>query len=345
MFRTTNGGEFLVTGRQTPEHLGNRRDTERLAKGHHSGIADARTRSLTSVGDTRFMVINIRLSDRTTAESDDPLGRGWYGYDPEATPEQLWTNNRGDWFLSARSLSDERWAALNYQGRVVLVAELKNPNHVILAGNTRAPKKALRGRVLAAGHSIYEALIGTQVDYAPGSRNSILYGPDPEMAGVVDADVPEVWDLPGAVGQGLQMDAEVRRAIENAAQDRLMRYYRDRGWTVTDTRHNRPYDAEAVRGAERIYLEAKGTQSRRDSVIVTRNEVNHASKHPGRCWLGVWTGMRIMDGVVDPDAGTFKIFAFNPEGRDLRPRDFDWTLPDDAMTTTCPTPGTRQSNR
>ncbi|MET3812567.1 hypothetical protein [Arthrobacter sp. UYEF3] len=170
------------------------------------------------------MVINIRLSDRTTAEGDDPLGRDWYGYDPDATPEQLWANNRGDWFLSAKSISDERWAALNYQGRVVLVAELKDPDHVILVGNTRAPKKALRGRVLPAGHSIHEALIGTQVEYAPGSRNSIMYGPDPEMAGAVDADLPEAWDLPGAVGQGLQMDAEVRRAIENAAQDRLMRY-------------------------------------------------------------------------------------------------------------------------
>ncbi|WP_426997096.1 DUF3883 domain-containing protein [Pseudarthrobacter sp. N5] len=276
------------------------------------------------------MVINIRLSDRQTADSDDPLGRDWYGYDSEATPERLWANNRGDWFLSARSISDERWAALNYQGRVVLVAELKDPDHELLVGNTRAPKKALIGRVLPAGHFIHEALIGTQVEYAPGSRNSISYGPDPEMAGVVDADLPEAWDLPGPGGQGLQMDAEVRRAIENAAQDRLMRYYRDLGWTVTDTRQNRPYDAEAVRGAERIYLEAKGTQSRGDSVIVTRNEVDHARRYPGLCLMGVWSGMRLVDGEVDPETGDFRIVDFNPEDRQLRPRDFDWTLPGDA---------------
>lgn len=89
-------------------------------------------------------------------------------------------------------------------------------------------------------------------------------------------------------------------------------------------------DAEAVRGAERFYLEAKGTQSRGDSVIVTRNEVNHAGQHPRLCWMGVWSGMRIMDGVVDPDAGTFRILAFNPDDVQLRPRDFDWTLPGDA---------------
>lgn len=80
------------------------------------------------------MVINVRLSDRKTATSDDPLGRDGYGYDPGATPEQLWANNRGDWFLSAGSISGERWAALNYHGRVVLVAELKDPDHEIVMG-------------------------------------------------------------------------------------------------------------------------------------------------------------------------------------------------------------------
>ncbi|MBT2565905.1 DUF3883 domain-containing protein [Arthrobacter sp. ISL-85] len=277
------------------------------------------------------MVINIRLSDRTTAKSDDPLDRDWYGYDPGATPEQLWASNRGDWFLDAKRIARERWAALNYEGRVVLVAELNDPDHEIVTGTaTGKPKKALRGRVLPDGHPLHEVLMGTWVDYAPGSRNSILYGADPEVDGLMDADLPEAWDLPGAVGQGLQMDAVVRKAIENAAQNRLMRYYRDFGWTVTDTRHNRPYDAVAVRGDERIYLEAKGTQIRGDSVIVTRNEVNHARQHPGLCMMGVWSGMRMTEGVVDPEAGVFRVLPFNPDDGQLLPRDFDWTLPGEA---------------
>lgn len=276
------------------------------------------------------MVINIRLSDRQTASSDDPLGRDWYGYDPDSTPEQLWANNRGDWFLDEKRIASERWAALNYRGRIVLVAELNDPDHEIVTGpDTGRPKKALIGRVLADGHPIHKVLIGTQVEYPPGSRNSILYRADPETDGAVDADLPEAWDLPGAGGQGLQMDAVVRRAIENAAQDRLMGYYRNRGWTVTDSRQNRPYDAVAVRDTERIYLEAKGTQSGGDSVIVTRNEVNHARQHPGLCTMGVWSGMRITDGVVDPDAGTFRILPFNPDDGQLLPRDFDWALPGD----------------
>ncbi|MBP1136513.1 hypothetical protein JOE31_002745 [Arthrobacter sp. PvP023] len=107
-----------------------------------------------------------------------------------------------------------------------------------------------------------------------------------------------------------------------------MGYYRDDGWTVTDTRQNRPYDAVVDRGGERIYLEAKGTRSNGDSVIVTRNEVDHARQHPGLCMMGVWSGMTFRpDGTVDPEAGTFRILPFGPDTKDLRPRDFDWTLP------------------
>ena len=89
------------------------------------------------------MVINIRLSDRQTADGDDPLGRDWYGYDPDATPNQLWANNRGDWYLDAGRIAGERWAALNYQGRVVLVSELNDPGHELLTGNTGRPKKEI----------------------------------------------------------------------------------------------------------------------------------------------------------------------------------------------------------
>ncbi|WP_427019175.1 protein NO VEIN domain-containing protein (plasmid) [Pseudarthrobacter sp. P1] len=202
----------------------------------------------------------------------------------------------------------------------MLVVELRGPDHEIVTGiDTGRPKKALNGRPLSAGHPVHEALIWTPVEYAPGSRNSILYGPDPETAGAVEADLPEARDLPGAGGQGLQMDADIRRAIENAAHDRLMRHYRNAGWTVTDTRQNHPYDAAADRATERIYLEAKGTQSRGNSVIVTRNEVDHAGHHPGLCKMGVWSGMRLVDGAVDPEAGVFRILPFNPDDGQLRP--------------------------
>ncbi|MGN6405687.1 DUF3883 domain-containing protein [Sinomonas sp.] len=280
-------------------------------------------------------MITIRLIDRQSADSDDPLGRDWWGFDPDATPEQLWANNRGDWSLDAKRIAAERWAALSYQGRVVLVAELDGPDHEILPDNSAGKsKKALIGRPLPTAHPIHQALAGTPVRPARG----ITYDPDPETydpdsegteAAAGDGPTQE-WDAPSATGQGLQMDPEARRAIEDAAQERLMRHYRERGWTVTDTRQGHPYDAIAVRGDERVYLEAKGTQSRGDSVIVTRNEVDHARRHPGLCVMGVWSGMRFKDGELDPEAGHFRTLAFNPDDHDLRPRDFDWTLPDAA---------------
>jgi hypothetical protein len=276
------------------------------------------------------MVIHIKLSDRRTADSDDPLGRTWYGYDPMATPAELWENNRGDWNLSAESIAEQRWAALNYGGQVVLVVELEDPAFQVLPGASR-PKKALRGSVLPKDHPVHEALSRKTVVYPPGTRNSIRYETSPDVDGLVEAGSPaamfETRDRPGAVGQGLQMDPEVRKAIEDAAQDRLMNHYRDLGWTVTDTRQNRPYDAVADNGTERIYLEAKGTQSQGDSVIVTPNEVQHARRHPGACVMGVWSGMSVVDGVVDRKAGDFRILPFRPEDQDLRPRDFDWMLP------------------
>jgi len=277
------------------------------------------------------MVIHIKLSERKTADTDDPLGRSWYGYDPEATPAELWENNRGDWRLLAERIAAERWVALNSQGRVVLVAELEDPAYEILPGTT-PPKKALFGRVLPEGHPVREALMRTQVVYT--SRNAIQYDRALDVAESIEADSSvaldsEAADRPGAAGQGLQMDAEVRKAIEDAAQDRLMSYFRDRSWAVIDTRQNRPYDAVADKGAERIYLEAKGTQSRGDSVIVTRNEVNHARQHPGACVMGVWSDMKLVDGVVDRGSGKFRVLRFSPNDEDLRPRDFDWILPDE----------------
>lgn len=269
------------------------------------------------------MVLNIRLIDRQTADRDDPLGRDWWGYDPDATPDQLWANNRGDWRLDRKRIAAERWAALSYQGTIVLVAELQGPDHETLVDRAGTQKKALNGRPLPAGHPIHEALIGTRVRPARG----VSYDPDPDTFEAPETAAGAMWDSPNGRGQGLQMDSRVRKAIEDAAQDRLMRHYEDQGWTVTDTRQNHPYDAVAVRGAELIYLEAKGTQSRGDSVIVTRNEVDHARRHPGRCVMGMWSEMRISDGIVDPRAGRFETFCFDPDEGQLRARDFDWTIP------------------
>jgi hypothetical protein len=88
-------------------------------------------------------------------------------------------------------------------------------------------------------------------------------------------------------GQGYADSPEVRRAIELQAMAHATKYFVDLGYEVEDTSANRPYDLVARRGAEHWYVEVKGTQSRGETVLVTRREVEHARAHAGLCVLYV----------------------------------------------------------
>ena len=135
-------------------------------------------------------------------------------------------------------------------------------------------------------------------------------------------------DTGPTLGQAMLIDAERRKKIEDAAQDRLMKHYRDQGWTVTDTRYGNPFDAIAQRGDELLYLEAKGTQSDGFRVRVTRAEVDHAHTNSERCVMGVWAGIEFdSDGEVDPQSGRFNVIPFNPEDDDLTAVTYQWTTP------------------
>lgn len=127
--------------------------------------------------------------------------------------------------------------------------------------------------------------------------------------------------------QAWQLDPVRRKQVEDAAQDRLMRHYRDLGWQVQDTRHGNPYDAIAVRGAEVRYLEAKGTETVGRAVIVTPGEVEHARTHPGHCVLGVLSDIEFTAaGELVPGSGIFRMFDWCPEATDLVARSYDYTL-------------------
>lgn len=107
----------------------------------------------------------------------DSMGRTWYGYDPLASPTQLWDHNRGRWNLNASRIQNERYAALNYEDRVILVAELTPPFFEVVEDSVPGVfKKALVGKVLSSGHPIHDALVGTEV---PWVRNPVSYSPDP----------------------------------------------------------------------------------------------------------------------------------------------------------------------
>jgi hypothetical protein len=54
--------------------------------------------------------------------------------------------------------------------------------------------------------------------------------------------------------QGWQMDPARRKKVEDAAQDRLMAHYRERGWTVRNVRLGNPYDAIATKNDRTLCL-------------------------------------------------------------------------------------------
>ncbi len=126
-------------------------------------------------------------------------------------------------------------------------------------------------------------------------------------------------------GQGWQLNAATRKKIEDAAQSRLMRHYEGLGWTVRDTRVGHPYDATAAKDGQVLYLEAKGTVSAGDSVLVTPGEVQHARDNLGACVLGVLSDVRFLaDGEVDPHSGTFRLYTWDPDAGDLIVEGYAW---------------------
>lgn len=136
-------------------------------------------------------------------------------------------------------------------------------------------------------------------------------------------------ESPGAAGeggQGRQADTKLRKQIEDAAQDRLMQHYMAMGWQVEDCRYAGPYDAIAVKGDEVLYLEAKGTTTAGDSVLVTRNEVAHARAHAGSCILGILSSIQLdQNGDVDPSTGEFWVGPFDPGVGELEPVSYQFS--------------------
>jgi hypothetical protein len=129
-----------------------------------------------------------------------------------------------------------------------------------------------------------------------GSRGAVAFN---ERSAARPTDRPR--------GAGRILDPALRRAIEDYAQEALMRWYVQHGYQVHDTRAARPYDAVATRGDRTLFLEAKGTQSARVEVDVTAGEVRHVRTHPGECVLGVVTEIVIgADGVLS--GGVLRLF-------------------------------------
>jgi len=126
-------------------------------------------------------------------------------------------------------------------------------------------------------------------------------------------------------GQGRRLDAQLRGQLEDLAQLRLTQLCEADGWQVEDFRVGNPFDAMATHPDGRVlYLEAKGTTTRGERVIVTRNEVKFAREHPEQCVIGILSGIKIEQGKVDLRSGTLRCYPWNPMDEELYPLQYDF---------------------
>lgn len=104
-------------------------------------------------------------------------------------------------------------------------------------------------------------------------------------------------------GQGYGLTPKERRAVELRAMALAEDWLRAQGYAPTNTSALRPYDFEASRGEEKIYVEVKGTTSERaDAIAMTHGEVDLHRREKGRTALILVTDIRLTPDPAEPSA-------------------------------------------
>lgn len=87
-----------------------------------------------------------------------------------------------------------------------------------------------------------------------------------------------------------QPDPRKRKAVEEAAVQETMRYFRELGYTIRDRqRENVGWDIEVVKDSEVLFIEVKGVSESDLAIELTPNEYSHMQRHTDRYVLSVLT--------------------------------------------------------
>jgi hypothetical protein len=105
-----------------------------------------------------------------------------------------------------------------------------------------------------------------------------------------------------AAGQGFVSSPERRKAVERHAMAAARRYLEEIGFDIEDTSAERPYDLIARRPGEEIFVEIKGTTGSGEEIILTSNEVEHASAQGRCCMLFILSEVVVVEGTGGPTA-------------------------------------------
>lgn len=131
-------------------------------------------------------------------------------------------------------------------------------------------------------------------------------------------------------GQGFSSSPQRRKAVELHAMSVASGHFESLGYEVEDTSANRPYDLVANKGAEKLYIEVKGTSAGGEQVFLTKNEVAHAQAHPDQCVLFIVHGIEVAGSPDTPTAtgGTSRVvWPWGPSDDDLVALSFQYTVP------------------
>jgi hypothetical protein len=97
-----------------------------------------------------------------------------------------------------------------------------------------------------------------------------------------------------AKSQGFGLTAKERKVVELQAMTLAEQWLRIQGYKPKDTSAKKPYDFEATKGDELIYVEVKGTTSdTADAIAMTHGEVDFHRSKKGQTALMLVTGIRL----------------------------------------------------
>jgi hypothetical protein len=180
------------------------------------------------------------------------------------------------------------------------------------------------------------------LDREPSERETATVGPTPKVAGRSVGQVPGVptsvsgIELPGrdpdaegdasepARRSGTQGFAEAadRAVLESYGMTSATKFFREKGYVVTDVHGDHPYDLECHRGNELLFVEVKATQGRGDEVLLSRGEVAFARGHRGEMALFVIHSVELRPGVegVKAAEGTVRVLIHAHSSRGIGER-------------------------
>jgi hypothetical protein len=115
-------------------------------------------------------MLHVKLGDKADPPANDPMDRSWIGWDPTATPEELFEINRGRWKI-AKQAAKEGHVVFSHGGEVKLIAEIHG-----LEESTEG-RRIIVGRLLGDDEPLAQRWVGAPAPGA-GNRNPVHYFTD-----------------------------------------------------------------------------------------------------------------------------------------------------------------------